>query len=104
MKGIFKFILFLLSLVGLGAAASSKRKEKVKKIDTEIKDNVKEVKVSKKKVTELKKESKKASSAIKEKKQSIAKKKAQKKQPTKKKFTKHNSDEAAEFLKDFASK
>ena len=34
MKGIFNLILFLLSLVGLGAAASSKRKKEVKKIDT----------------------------------------------------------------------
>ena len=32
MNGIFKFILFLLSFVGLGAAASSKRKKEVKKI------------------------------------------------------------------------
>ena len=51
MNGIFKFILFLLSFVGLGTVASSKRKKEVKKIDKEIKDNKKEVKASKKKVT-----------------------------------------------------
>jgi Flp pilus assembly protein TadB len=93
MKGIFKFILFLLSFVGLGVAASSKRKKEVKKIDKEIKDNKKEVKESKKKVTK----------SIKEKKQSVAKKDTQKKQ-IKKRFTEENADEAAKFLKDFASK
>ena len=93
MKGLFKLFAFILAALGLSSKASSKRKEKVKKVDTEIKDNKKEVNQSKKKVIKLKKKSKKDSSAIKEKKQSIAKKKAQKKQPVKKKFTKDNSDE-----------
>ena len=103
MNGIFKFILFLLSFVGFGTAASSKRKKEVKKIDKEVKDNKKEVKASKKKVTKLKKKSKKATKSIKEKKQSVAKKETQKKQ-IKKKFTEEDADEAAKFLKDFASK
>ena len=61
-----------------------------------IKENKKEVKVSKKKVSTAKKVSKKKTDSIKE-------TEAKKKQ-IKKKFTEENDDEAAEFLKDFASK
>ena len=67
MKGLFKLFAFILAALGLSSKASSKRKEKVKKVDTEIKDNKKEVNQSKKKVIKLKKKSKKDSSAIKEK-------------------------------------
>jgi hypothetical protein len=83
MGSIIKFFVFLLGLVGL--SASKKKKAEVKKIDKKVKENKKQVKVSKKKVD------------------SIKKTEAKKKQ-IKKKFTEENDDEAAEFLKDFASK
>jgi len=94
MSSIIKFFVFLLGLVGL--SASKKKKVEVKKIDKKVKENKKEVKVSKKKVSSAKKVSKKKTDSIKE-------TEAKKKQ-IKKKFTEENDDEAAEFLKDFASK
>ena len=83
MGSIIKWIVFLLGVFGLGA--SKKRKEEVKKIDKKVKENKKQVKKSKKKAD------------------SIKKTEAKKKQ-IKKKFTEENDDEAAKFLKDFASK
>jgi len=94
MGSLIKWFVFLLGLIGLGA--SKKRKEEVKKIDKKVKENKKQVKASKKKVTATKKASKKTSDSI--------KKTEAKKQQIKKKFTEENDDEAAEFLKDFASK
>ena len=94
MSSIIKFFVFLLGLVGL--SASKKKKVEVKKIDKKVKENKKEIKVSKKKVSVAKKVSKKKTDSIKE-------TEAKKKQINKK-FTEENDDEAAEFLKDFASK
>jgi hypothetical protein len=94
MGSIIKFFVFLLGLVGL--SASKKRKEEVKKIDKKVKENKNEIKVSKKKVSTAKKVSKKGTDSI--------KKTEAKKKQIKKKFTEENDDEAAEFLKDFASK
>ena len=38
MKGLFKLLAFILAALGLSSKVSSKRKEKVKKIDTKRKD------------------------------------------------------------------
>ena len=94
MGSLIKWFIFLLGLIGLGA--SKKRKAEVEKIDKTVKENKKQVKASKKKVTATKKASKKKTD-------SITKTESKKKQ-IKKKFTEENDDEAAEFLKDFASK
>ena len=86
--------ILLLSNIVFGQVTLSK--EEVKKIDKKVKENKKQVKKSKKKVSTVKKASKKKSDSI--------KKTEAKKKQIKKKFTEENDDEAAEFLKDFASK
>ena len=94
MGSLIKWIVFLLGVFGLGA--SKKRKAEVKTIAKKVKANKKQVKASKKKVSIAKEASKKISKSIKQ-------KESNKKQ-IKKKFTEENDDEAAKFLKDFASK
>ena len=94
MGSLIKWIVFLLGILGIGA--SKKRKQEVKKIDKKVTQKKKQVKASKKKVSTAKKVSKKKADSI--------KKTEAKKKQIKKKFTEENDDEAAKFLKDFASK
>ena len=85
MKSLGKIIALILGMLGLSSLASSKKKAKVKKIDTKKKTIKKQVKKVDKELKAVKKKQVKA------------------KKPVKRKTVK-STKEAEKFLKDFANK